>query len=100
VKSIAILLVLGLVGCASAPKPTQSVAISYNRLTELNYTSRDCSSLDANIKYLESQLQARGLLNADPETLNEDDRMYNATARIWIWNLRIGCTNPNRFAKK
>lgn len=100
-KLLSILLVTAsLVGCASAPRTAPTQAISYDQLKNLNYTNRDCPQINEHIAFLEAQLRARGFLNVDPETLNEPDRMYNATARVMIWNLRIGCNNPNRFSKK
>jgi hypothetical protein len=100
VKIIVALLVLGLVGCASTrPKPTSS-AISYEELNSIQYTMRDCKFIDQRIEYIEKQLRNRGVLNSAPESLSEPDRMYNATGRILIWNLRVGCNNPNRFSKQ
>lgn len=99
-KLIIALLVIGLVGCASnRPKPTGR-AISYDELNSIQYTMRDCKFIDQRIEYIENQLRNRGVLNAAPETLSEPDRMYNATGRILVWNLRIGCNNPNRFANQ
>lgn len=96
-KLFAVLLVAGLVGCASRGQPTPT--ITYEQMKNTRYTSKDCKQIDYHINTLEAQLKMRGLLNADPEELNEQDRMYNATARILIWNLRIDCNNPNRFRK-
>lgn len=96
-KLFAVLLLVGLVGCASRGQPTQT--ITYEQLKSTRYTSKDCQRIDYHINTLEAQLKSRGLLNADPEELNEQDRMYNAMARILIWNLRIDCNNPNRFRK-
>lgn len=90
-------LVVGLVGCASRGQPTPT--ITYEQLKNTRYTYGDCQQIDYHINLLESQLRARGLLNAVPENLNEQDRMYNAMARILIWNLRIDCNNRDRFSK-
>lgn len=87
---------LAIVGCAS----NRQRAISYEELSNKKYTNRDCQNIEYHVKFLESQLQARGLTNAVPEQLNEDDRVYNATVRIAVWNLRIGCNNPDRYTKK
>jgi hypothetical protein len=97
VKLLIALLVVGLVGCASRGQPTPT--ITYEQLKNTRYTTKDCGQIDYHINRLEAQLKARGLLNTTPEELNEDDRMYNATARILVWNLRIDCNNPNRFSK-
>lgn len=96
-KLLSALLLVGLVGCATRQStPTAS----YEELKATRYTYKDCQQIDRHINYLESQLKAKGLANVDPEQLNEPDRMYNATARILIWNLRIDCNNRDRFAKK
>ena len=89
---------LAMAGCASNHQRA-STAASYEELSNKKYTNRDCQNIESHVKFLESQLQARGLTNAVPEQLNEDDRVYNATVRIMIWNLRIGCNNPNRYNK-
>lgn len=96
-KLLAVLLLVSLVGCASRGQPTQT--ITYEQMKNTRYTYKDCKQIDYHINTLEAQLKSRGLLNADPEELNEEDRMYNAMARIQIWNLRIDCNNPNRFRK-
>jgi hypothetical protein len=93
---IAVLVSIWLAGCA-----TRSVQpLTNQQITSVRYTNRDCAQIDYHINMLETQLRLRGLSNKDPESLNESDRVYNATARIAIWNLRIGCNNPTRFAKK
>jgi hypothetical protein len=99
VKLTAVLLVaLSLIGCATNHRSGQ--ALTYDQLDALRYTNADCPQLDRHIKFIETQLRLKGLLNVDPTTLDEPDRVYNATARILIWNLRIGCTNPTRFGNK
>lgn len=97
-KLSAVLLVISLAGCASRVQPTQT--ITYEQLKNIQYTYRDCQRIDYHINLIETQLQSRGLLNVEPEQLNETDRMYNAMARVQIWNLRIDCNNKDRFAKK
>jgi hypothetical protein len=93
----ALLVAVLLVGCATSHKSSQ--ALTYAQLDALRYTNADCPQLDSNIRFIETQLRLKGLLNVDPTKLDEPDRVYNATARILIWNLRIGCTNPARFGK-
>lgn len=94
----ALLVALSLIGCATGHRSSQ--ALTYDQLNALRYTNADCPQLDRNIQFIETQLRLKGLLNVDPTKLDEPDRVYNATARILIWNLRIGCTNPTRFSKK
>lgn len=97
-KLTAVLLVaVCLVGCATSHKNNQ--ALTYDQLEALRYTNADCPQLDRHIRFIETQLRLKGLSNVDPTKLDEPDRVYNATARILIWNLRIGCTNPTRFSK-
>lgn len=96
-KLLAVLMLVSLVGCAGRNPPN---SISYGELRNIKYTNRDCNQIEDRISFLESQLQSRGLTNAIPEQLNENDRVYNATARIMIWNLRIGCNNPNLYTRK
>lgn len=95
-RLVLVLLVLVMVGCASNKSRTSTT----NELMARKYSNNDCGQIDQHIKFLESQLQARGLTNAVPEQLNEDDRVYNATVRIMVWNLRIGCNDLNRYSKK
>lgn len=97
-KLTALLLTVILVGCASRGPSSQ--AISLQQLQAMKYTQADCPQIDQHVKFLETQLRLRGLANADPATLSEPDRVYNGLARVYIWNLRIGCTNPKRFAQK
>jgi uncharacterized protein YcfL len=94
---VVLLVALSMVGCASN---RAGQAVSYQELSSKQYTNKDCSNIEYHVRFLETQLQARGLTNAVPEQLNENDRVYNSTVRIMIWNLRIGCNNPNRYSKK
>jgi hypothetical protein len=97
-KLAAVLFVMAtMVGCATKPATNRSLPL--HQLQDLKYTNADCRQIDQHIEFLETQLRGRGLYNADPERLTEPDRVYNATARIYIWNLRIGCANPKRFAQ-
>ena len=98
-KLVAVIATLLLSACATRPT-ANSQAISLEQLQSIKYTNADCPQIDRNIKFIETQLRLRGLTNVQPESLNEQDRVYNATARILIWNLRIGCTNPTRFSKR
>jgi hypothetical protein len=56
--------------------------------------SRDCPRMDQIIAQMYRQLDARGLTNRRLEDMTEEQRLYNARARIIIWNLRAGCNNP------
>lgn len=97
-KLIAVLVAAGLlVGCATRPANNQAATLE--QIKSRKYTTADCPNIDQNIQWLETQLRLRGLHNAVPESLSEPDRVYNATIRISIWNLRIGCANPRRFSK-
>jgi lipoprotein NlpI len=91
-KLLAVLLAVGLVGCAS------NRAMSYQQLESIQVTNRDCSQIDTIIQQMEQQLQAKGYAGKNPEDLaTEEDRRYNSRARAVIWSLRIGCNNPNRY---
>jgi len=83
---------------ACATRPQSSQALTLDQIRALKWTNRDCPKIDQNIEFLETQLRLRGLTTADPERLSESDRVYNATVRVYIWNLRIGCANPRRFS--
>lgn len=94
-RLVVIFLIVVLAGCASRGRPANTMP--YEQMKTIKYTYKDCENIDLHINTLESQLRARRLLKVDPETLDEQDRMYNATARILIWNLRIDCNNRTRF---
>ena len=96
-KLLLTLLAVCLVGCAGNRRST---AISYEQLQNIKYSNSDCAYIGNRITFLEAQIQARGLTNAIPEQLSEEDRVYHATARIMVWNLRIGCNDPYRYSKK
>ena len=89
-----LILVLMLAGCATN---RSQQAYNYNDLKSIQVSSADCTRMDTIITNMETQLRLKGLQNANPEDLNDADRQYNATARIVIWSLRIGCNNPNRY---
>lgn len=94
-KLLVALLAVMLVGCAT--NRVNQRAMSYGELTSIRVSNADCPRMDAIINNMETQLRLRGLQDANPEDLNDADRQYNATARIVIWSLRIGCNNPNRY---
>jgi hypothetical protein len=91
------LVVLSLVGCASSRPQGQGRAMTYEQLSAIQVKNSDCRNIDAVVNNMETQLRLKGLTNANPEDLNDADRKYNATARIVIWSMRIGCNNPNRY---
>jgi hypothetical protein len=88
-------LVLCLVGCATNRANQQ--AMLYDQLASIKVTGRDCPRMDYIVNNMETQLRLKGLTYANPEDLTDEDRKYNATARIVIWSLRIGCNNPDRY---
>lgn len=90
-KLLAILLTIMLVGCAT------NRSMSYTQLEQVKVTNADCGNMDRIIDNMEAQLRARGFANVEPEQLNDADRKYNATARVVIWSLRIGCNNLGRY---
>jgi len=94
-RLLTILLALTLVGCAA----NRSSAVSYEQLEKMStqLSNKDCPRIDYYINFAETQLRFKGLTNATPEELNDEDRKYNAQARIMIWSLRIGCNNPGRY---
>jgi hypothetical protein len=71
--------------------------VSYAQLDSTKVSSADCSRIDHWVNWAETQLRLKGLLYAEPESLNNEDRLYNQRARSLIWALRIGCANPNRY---
>jgi ABC-type thiamine transport system ATPase subunit len=97
-KLIIVGLVVALVGCANT-KPAVPQAVSYEQLAAIKLSNNDCVNIDRIVNWTETQLRLRGLTNVMPEDLSNDDRQYNATARIMVWSLRIGCANPNRYNK-
>ena len=92
-----VLVLASLVGCASGRGPYQTRPMTEAQLSSLRAKQSDCSMIDSKIAQVEEQLRMRGLVNANPEDLSEADRKFNAMARIYIWSLRIGCNNPNRY---
>ncbi len=99
-KLVAVITTLTLLSACATRPTANSQAISLEQLQSIKYTNADCPQIDRHVKFLETQLRLRGLTDAQPEKLSEQDRVYNATARILIWNLRIGCNNPTRFSKR
>ena len=97
-KLVLVGLVMTLVGCANT-QPARSPSASYEQFAAIKVSHRDCVNIDRHVNWAETQLRLRGLNNVMPEDLNNDDRKYNATARIMIWSLRIGCANPDRYNK-
>jgi hypothetical protein len=73
--------------------------LTYDELMRINLSNLDCVNIDKWINYFETLLQQKGMLHVDPETLSNEDRLYNARIRAMIWGLRVGCENPNRYKK-
>jgi hypothetical protein len=82
-----------------AKKPVQPQAVSFERIESIQLSDRDCPNSERWIVDLKRQLELRGLVDANPEDLGENDRLYNAAVNARIWALRIGCNNPNRYKK-
>lgn len=96
-----------LVGCAT--QPYQPILVNNIQGPMSNqdleqYAQRlsmaDCPQIDYHVEFAERQLRMRGIANRKPEELNEYNRLFNTSAKKIIWGLRIGCSNPNRYAKK
>jgi len=86
-KSAVVLATMFLTACGSTISSQQMEQI---RIVD----SRDCPRMDQIIAQMYRQLDARGLNNRRPEDMTEEQRLYNARAKIIIWNLRAGCNNP------
>ena len=88
-KFVAIpMIAMALVGCAST-RPAASLETL--KTVNANLSNNDCSNIDRWVNYAEAQERAKGLLGKAPETLDDDDRLYRAQARIIVWSLRQGC---------
>jgi hypothetical protein len=97
-KFIPFLTLFLLTGCGlNKSQPNTTGIATFEQLNAVKVTNADCRNIDKHVNFLENQLRMKGLLYADPDNLNNDDRLYNATARATIWALRIGCSNPDRY---
>jgi hypothetical protein len=92
-----VVILIGLVGCAST-RPQTNNAMSLQQLESIRVSNYKCQNIDQVVNTMENQLKMKGLSNVTPEDLNDEDRKYNATARIVIWSMRIGCNNPDRYS--
>ena len=108
-KTLIAVCLVTLTGCATSPayRPVTTIiaqppSMSIEQLTAISkkLSNADCPNIDYNISLLETQLRNRGLANRSPEELDDPDRVYNATAKMMIWALRIGCNNPNRYVNQ
>jgi hypothetical protein len=86
-----------IVALAVLAVPVAQAQVSYAQLDHTKVSSQDCARIDYWVNWAETQLQLKGLLYAEPESLNNEDRLYNQRARSLIWALRIGCANPTRY---
>ena len=77
--------------------PVAQAQVSYAQLNNTKVSLADCARIDYWVEWSETQLRLKGLLYAEPESLTNEDRLYNQRARSLIWALRIGCANPNRY---
>lgn len=103
-----LLLVIGLVGCADSKLTyigggqfnlQRFYPMTYSQISTYKVTNADCSNIETIVTEVEQSLKLKGLLYADPTTLTEEDRKYNAYGRTIIWSLRVACANPNRYVK-
>ena len=96
-----ILIAILITGCSTVPsnqyRAPAEKAISLEQLKAIKVADKDCVNIDRIIGYVEKQLQLRGIDSWHPENLKGEDAQYNATAKVVIWSLRIGCNNPNRY---
>ena len=90
------MLLASLIGCASNRQPQ---AMTPSQMASYCVSNADCRNMDLIIERMKTQLRLKGLQDATPEDLNDDDRIYNANARIVIWSLIIGCNNLDRYKK-
>ena len=88
---------LVLTACTHKPRP-ESVDLAELRMIRVDANS--CANLDNTITWLENQQRIQGIAPTAPELLNEHDREYQARIRAMVWALRIGCSNPNRYAHR
>ena len=93
-RLLVILLVVALAGCATRP------TVSYDQMASIHVDDNNCPNIDQIIAGVQEQLRLLGTLNKNPEDMTEIQRQYNEKAKIIIWSLRIGCNNPDRYAKK
>jgi hypothetical protein len=92
-RILAILLVVGLVGCASRP-----TTMTYADIERITVTDKDCGRVDQITESINQQLYLKGYAGKSPEDLpTEADRKYNSRAKVVIWSLRVGCNNPDRY---
>ena len=94
---IIVLVSLNLFGCASTRTTSQARPMTNEQLSRLKATNLDCGIIDSRTAMVEEQLRMRGIANMNPEDMSPADRQFNTTARIYIWSLRIGCNNPDRY---
>jgi hypothetical protein len=83
--------------CLLALPVNAETPLTYEQLAAFRVNNSMCPRIDEYVNALEHQLALKGFTNATPEDLSDEDRKYNAEARIAIWALRIGCNNPNRY---
>jgi len=73
--------------------------LSYQQLLTLHYGPDSCPYIDQIVNYLELQQMYWGVLNVPPEALDNKYRLINLRFRALIWELRVDCSNPDRYKK-
>jgi hypothetical protein len=99
---LAVVLLLVLInGCSNVQpivyQPPRAMTYEEIKAIELRY--KDCQQIDSIIDRMRQQLVLRGLIDKNPEELNETDRLYNSRVKVVIWSLLIACNNPDRYKK-
>ena len=90
-----LIVLMTLTSCAAKPVPH---AIDLAELRGITVDANSCKNLDNTIIWLENQQRTAGIPPSAPELLNQHDREYQARIRAMVWALRIGCSNPDRYA--
>jgi hypothetical protein len=86
-------------GCSGLPTSGHQLpqAMTYEEISGIELRYRDCRQADFIIDRMRQQLKLRGLVDKNPEDLNQADRLYNSRVKVVIWSLIIACNNPNRY---
>lgn len=93
-----LIVILAVMLSACATKNAAPPSLSLEQLRTLQLDQRDCRVIERRVEQLELNQKNAGVARIAPELLEEPDREYQARTRIAIWALRIGCSNPDRYA--